>query len=494
MLSSHDDSASVAEEPSSIPPTPATVSAPLFSPPPRTPAKEASKDVEKSPTQAKSRGAGAPSPIASRKLTLDSTSQRPNLGQTPGRAPPAPITVNSPIPPVRSAPIAVALPPIRYAAAAAGANATPAPPPSLPPNPPPAPAPVAAPVSLPATVPSAPSVPAAASVATTAESRQASTLSSPEMSKASVPSGTDMSSAGAPSPRFAPVAASPALSAASVNVRLPLALVTTLTAQGAYSNGQSSVPSIAASTHSHVVESPTPSANSLPHPATESAQTTNASASEPRLPSSLADLVTSFESAKQKCTAFPSVRSYDTDERAQRCVETTTSPRSTRSSMRASPTCPSLWTRRSESSCYAPVSTEADASRPKYYVARNPFQTPGYYPQEPSSQFANPQLFGKFDVDTLFYIFYYCQGTYLQYVKPSSRRARVVARDFADRQRFLAASELKKQSWRFHKQYLTWFQRANEPQQITDEYEQGVYLYFDWEGTSCFQIARSEPC
>jgi CCR4-NOT transcriptional regulation complex NOT5 subunit len=41
----------------------------------------------------------------------------------------------------------------------------------------------------------------------------------------------------------------------------------------------------------------------------------------------------------------------------------------------------------------------------------------------------------------------------------------------------LAASELKKQSWRFHKQYLTWFQRANEPQQITDEFEQGVYLY-----------------
>jgi CCR4-NOT transcription complex subunit 3 len=40
--------------------------------------------------------------------------------------------------------------------------------------------------------------------------------------------------------------------------------------------------------------------------------------------------------------------------------------------------------------------------------------TPGYYPQEPSGQFANPALFAKLDVDTLFYIFYYCQGTYLQ--------------------------------------------------------------------------------
>lgn len=52
-------------------------------------------------------------------------------------------------------------------------------------------------------------------------------------------------------------------------------------------------------------------------------------------------------------------------------------------------------------------------------MPRQPFVTPGYYPQEPSGQFANPALFTKFDVDTLFYIFYYCQGTYLQYVPPS---------------------------------------------------------------------------
>lgn len=100
--------------------------------------------------------------------------------------------------------------------------------------------------------------------------------------------------------------------------------------------------------------------------------------------------------------------------------------------------------------------------RPKYYIPRNPFSTPHYYPQQPSPHLANPSLFAKFDVDTLFYIFYYCQGTYMQH---------------------LAAQELKKQSWRFHKQYLTWFQRANEPQAITDEYEQGVYLYFDFEGS-----------
>lgn len=60
--------------------------------------------------------------------------------------------------------------------------------------------------------------------------------------------------------------------------------------------------------------------------------------------------------------------------------------------------------------------------------------------------------------------------------------------------RYLAANELKKQSWRFHKQYLTWFQRANEPTTITDSYEQGVYLYFDWEGASLFHpLCRPVP-
>lgn len=51
--------------------------------------------------------------------------------------------------------------------------------------------------------------------------------------------------------------------------------------------------------------------------------------------------------------------------------------------------------------------------------------------------------------------------------------------------RFLAAKELKRQSWRFHVKYLTWFQRHSEPQAITEEYEQGVYVYFDWEGSWC---------
>jgi len=49
----------------------------------------------------------------------------------------------------------------------------------------------------------------------------------------------------------------------------------------------------------------------------------------------------------------------------------------------------------------------------------------------------------------------------------------------------MAARELKKQSWRFHKKYLTWFQRHEEPKAITEEYEQGTYIYFDYEGAWC---------
>ncbi|MCO5613546.1 hypothetical protein L7F22_067823 [Adiantum nelumboides] len=93
------------------------------------------------------------------------------------------------------------------------------------------------------------------------------------------------------------------------------------------------------------------------------------------------------------------------------------------------------------------------------------FQYSGLLSSESKWDFENPNVYPKFDVDTLFYIFYYQQGTIIS--------------------EYLAAKELKKQSWRFHKQYLTWFQRHSEPQAITDEYEQGVYVYFDWENSWC---------
>ncbi|PRP87267.1 hypothetical protein PROFUN_01529 [Planoprotostelium fungivorum] len=107
-----------------------------------------------------------------------------------------------------------------------------------------------------------------------------------------------------------------------------------------------------------------------------------------------------------------------------------------------------------------PEPNDSERHRPK----PKPYLTPSYYPQVAAGIFENPQLFEKFDTDTLFFIFYFQQGTYQQY---------------------LAAKELKKQSWRYHKKYLTWFQRHEEPKEISNDSEQGTYVYFDYETGWC---------
>ncbi|ORX52455.1 hypothetical protein DM01DRAFT_1323650 [Hesseltinella vesiculosa] len=151
--------------------------------------------------------------------------------------------------------------------------------------------------------------------------------------------------------------------------------------------------------------------------------------SEARLPSSLADLAASFEAVKARA---------GTDDK--------------------------LYTHQMLDASLQHVPDLIDSERPKIYQAKNPHPTPNYYPQQPLGIFENPALFEKFDMDALFFIFYYRQGTYQQY---------------------LAAKELKKHSWRFHKKYLTWFQRHEEPKMITEDYEQGTYIYFDYEGAWC---------
>lgn len=91
--------------------------------------------------------------------------------------------------------------------------------------------------------------------------------------------------------------------------------------------------------------------------------------------------------------------------------------------------------------------------------SRNAIASPPSFPQAPASVFDSRAIFEKFDPDTLFFIFYYQQGTYQQY---------------------LASRELKRQGWRFHTKYLTWFQRHEEPKVSTDEYETGTFVYFDY--------------
>lgn len=105
-----------------------------------------------------------------------------------------------------------------------------------------------------------------------------------------------------------------------------------------------------------------------------------------------------------------------------------------------------------------------DSERAKSYTARHPTVTPLYYPQVQAPIVNNPAFWERLGsdnigTDTLFFAFYHQQKTYQQY---------------------LAAKELKKQSWRYHKKYNTWFQRHEEPKLATDDYEQGTYVYFDF--------------
>jgi len=102
----------------------------------------------------------------------------------------------------------------------------------------------------------------------------------------------------------------------------------------------------------------------------------------------------------------------------------------------------------------------SDSERLRPYLPRNPCHTPLYYPQAPPPGSDTIDFFQRLSTETLFFIFYYMEGTKAQY---------------------LAAKALKKQSWRFHTKYMMWFQRHEEPKIINDEYEQGTYIYFDYE-------------
>ncbi|KAI5191077.1 CCR4-NOT transcription complex subunit 3 [Nematocida minor] len=85
---------------------------------------------------------------------------------------------------------------------------------------------------------------------------------------------------------------------------------------------------------------------------------------------------------------------------------------------------------------------------------------PAHFPSKASILLSSPEFYQKLDMDTLFFIFYFHQNTPCQYY---------------------AAKELKNYSWRFHTKYMAWFQRLEEPNIITEEYEQGTYIFFDYE-------------
>ncbi|KAI9847130.1 MAG: general negative regulator of transcription subunit 5 [Thelocarpon superellum] len=145
------------------------------------------------------------------------------------------------------------------------------------------------------------------------------------------------------------------------------------------------------------------------------------------LPPDLHDLLQSFEATKRRVGATPTPA-------AQRLL----------------------------ASSHAMAPGPLEAEKPRHYKPSMRYNTAPHYPQEPLPTLDDHRLYSRVDTDTLFYVFYYRQGTYQQY---------------------LAAKALKNQSWRFHKQYQTWFQRHEEPKTITEEYEQGTYRFFDYEST-----------
>ncbi|XP_031835063.1 CCR4-associated factor Not3 isoform X5 [Nomia melanderi] len=102
----------------------------------------------------------------------------------------------------------------------------------------------------------------------------------------------------------------------------------------------------------------------------------------------------------------------------------------------------------------------SDSERLRPYLPRNLCPTPPYYQQVQLPHSDTVEFFQRLSTETLFFIFYYMEGSKGQY---------------------LAAKALKKQSWRFHTKYMMWFQRHEEPKVINEEYEQGTYIYFDYE-------------
>jgi CCR4-NOT transcription complex subunit 3 len=103
------------------------------------------------------------------------------------------------------------------------------------------------------------------------------------------------------------------------------------------------------------------------------------------------------------------------------------------------------------------------------YEPQNPIETPSEYPQEPNQRILQPEFFRRFDLSTLFYIFFYFPGT---------------------PQQLFASKELKARGWRFHSRFQTWFRRISEPKNVTKESETADFDYFDHTSANGWCIRR----
>ncbi|SOV77048.1 CCR4-NOT transcription complex subunit 5, putative [Plasmodium sp. gorilla clade G3] len=115
---------------------------------------------------------------------------------------------------------------------------------------------------------------------------------------------------------------------------------------------------------------------------------------------------------------------------------------------------------------------KSDRDQYRQYTPRMLWGNPcKFFPTTPLSVYQSPELFEKLHLDTLFFIFYYQPGTYQQH---------------------LAAKELKKKSWKYHKKYTTWLlPDFNTIKVLNEQVEHGTYVSFDYVSTWSKQLKKN---
>jgi CCR4-NOT transcription complex subunit 3 len=101
----------------------------------------------------------------------------------------------------------------------------------------------------------------------------------------------------------------------------------------------------------------------------------------------------------------------------------------------------------------------ADRSWDRRTRPRVPVKALDTFPTQPPTSLEDPRLYERMGAEALFFAFYFLQSSTAQ---------------------LNAAVELQRCGWRFHKRFNTWFARLSAPRQMTEEYETGMYAYFDF--------------
>ena len=100
----------------------------------------------------------------------------------------------------------------------------------------------------------------------------------------------------------------------------------------------------------------------------------------------------------------------------------------------------------------------------------NDFTSDSGFPVFPNMRVQQPDFLRKFDLSTLFFIFYFSPGSSQQY---------------------FAAQELKRRDWIYNTKLQKWFHRLAEPTEKTQTYEVAKFEYFDYSETWCIRQSPS---